>query len=108
MDAGVESKPYSYNPPLREIKGGSSSNSGDAINAVRDTARILLLARAYRVRGHFAANLDPLGIATRHHVNQPPHYSQYGLTEADLDRKFYVGDRLFLDSVEEKYCCMSN
>ncbi len=32
--------------------------------ATRDSIRALMLIRAYRVRGHFHANLDPLGLRT--------------------------------------------
>ncbi|MCB1051019.1 MAG: 2-oxoglutarate dehydrogenase E1 component [Acidobacteria bacterium] len=44
------------------------------------------IVRAFRLRGHVLAQLDPLG------VNPDPHpeltLEHYGLTEADLDRKF--------------------
>ena len=51
-----------------------------------------MLIRAYRIRGHFHANLDPLGI------QEPPNEEEleptsYGFTEADYDR------RIFLDMV---------
>ncbi|MEZ5980213.1 MAG: 2-oxoglutarate dehydrogenase E1 component [Planctomycetota bacterium] len=48
--------------------------------------RVDQLIRAYRVRGHLLADLDPLGLprpAQRELDN-----SYYGLTEADLDRTF--------------------
>jgi 2-oxoglutarate dehydrogenase E1 component len=38
----------------------------DVERATRDSVRALMLIRAYRARGHFHANLDPLGL-------QPPH-----------------------------------
>ena len=37
--------------------------SNDAIQrAVLDSVRALMLIRAYRIRGHLAADLDPLGM----------------------------------------------
>jgi 2-oxoglutarate dehydrogenase E1 component len=61
---------------------------------ILDHLKVQLLVRAYQVRGHHLANLDPLGIldpdlATEH----PPELdlSFYGLSEADLDRSFFLG-----------------
>ena len=61
----------------------------DVERATRDSVRALMLIRAYRARGHFHANLDPLGL-------QPPNNeeeldpSAYGFTEADLDRPIFL------------------
>ncbi len=41
---------------------GSNLTSADVQQATRDSVRALMLIRAYRMRGHFHANLDPLGI----------------------------------------------
>jgi 2-oxoglutarate dehydrogenase E1 component len=67
-------------------------SSADVMQATRDSIHALMLIRAYRMRGHFHANLDPLGI------QQPPDEAEldprsYGFTEADMDR------RIFLDMV---------
>jgi 2-oxoglutarate dehydrogenase E1 component len=51
-----------------------------------------MLIRAYRVRGHLHAKLDPLGIQQRAD-NEELHPSHYGFTDADWDRK------IFLDNV---------
>jgi 2-oxoglutarate dehydrogenase E1 component len=64
--------------------------------ATRDSIRALMLIRAYRARGHFHANLDPLGL-------QPPNNEEeldprtYGFTEADLDRPIFLDHVLGLD-----------
>jgi 2-oxoglutarate dehydrogenase E1 component len=61
----------------------------DVERATRDSVRALMLIRAYRARGHFHANLDPLGL-------QPPYNeeeldpSAYGFGEADLDRPIFL------------------
>src|SRR5579883_2020323 len=45
--------------------------------AARDSLRALMLIRAYRVRGHLEARLDPLGLtAPRHHSELDP--ASYG------------------------------
>src|SRR5436309_4347013 len=57
--------------------------------ATRDSIRALMLIRAYRARGHFHANLDPLGL-------EPPKDEQdldprsYGFTETDYDRTIFL------------------
>ena len=56
---------------------------------IRDHLRVIMLIRAYRVRGHLIAKLDPLGL-----THKAPHpeldYRSYGFTDADLDREFYL------------------
>ena len=44
-----------------QAKGGELS-AADVHQATRDSVRALMLIRAYRMRGHFHAKLDPLGI----------------------------------------------
>jgi 2-oxoglutarate dehydrogenase E1 component len=60
--------------------------------ATRDSIRALMLIRAYRARGHFHANLDPLGLEPRKNEEELDPRS-YGFTDADMDR------RIFLDKV---------
>ena len=49
-------KPRPRPPPRRQRGRRSSSAAGDSIRA-------MMLIRTYRVRGHLAANLDPLGLS---------------------------------------------
>ena len=57
--------------------------------ATRDSVRAIMMIRAYRMRGHFHANLDPLGLASRdNHAELHP--SSYGFTEADWDRRIFI------------------
>src|SRR4030081_2803739 len=74
-----------------QAKGGELT-AADIHQATRDSVRALMLIRAYRIRGHFHAKLDPLGL-------EPPKNEEeldprtYGFTDADFDR------RIFLDKV---------
>ncbi|HXS38822.1 MAG TPA: 2-oxoglutarate dehydrogenase E1 component, partial [Stellaceae bacterium] len=57
--------------------------------AALDSVRAMNLIRAYRVRGHMIADLDPLGLANRsYHPDLDP--ATYGFTEADYDRPIFV------------------
>ena len=64
--------------------------------AANDSIQAMMLIRTYRVRGHLAAKLDPLGLA---HYELPddltPAY--HGFTEGDLDRKIWLGGTLGFD-----------
>src|SRR5215210_2050656 len=63
------------------------------LRAADDSIRAMMLIRTYRVRGHLAAKLDPLGL---YHSELPadltPAY--HGFTDADLDRPIYLGGAL--------------
>src|SRR6201997_5042182 len=64
--------------------------------ATRDSVRAIMLIRAYRMRGHFHANLDPLGIeAPRNREELDPR--SYGFTDADFDRKIFLDHVLGLE-----------
>jgi 2-oxoglutarate dehydrogenase E1 component len=70
--------------------------SDEAIKrAVLDSIRALMIIRAYRIRGHLAADLDPLGMreASKHPELDP---KSYGFTEADMDRPIFIDNVLGL------------
>ncbi len=48
--------------------------------------RVDQIVRAYRVRGHLIARIDPLGMPRAEHPELDPEF--YGLTETDLERVF--------------------
>ncbi len=64
--------------------------------ATRDSVRALMLIRAFRIRGHLAADLDPLKLEPPlpHEELDPV---SYGFTEADLDRKIFLDHVLGLE-----------
>jgi 2-oxoglutarate dehydrogenase E1 component len=80
--------------------------------AVLDSVRALMLIRAYRIRGHLAAQLDPLGL--RDHGYRPElDPKSYGFTEADMDRPIFIDNvlglqvasiREIVDIVKRTYC----
>jgi len=65
--------------------------------AADDSVRAMMLIRTYRVRGHLAADLDPLGLSHRElPADLTPDY--HGFTAADLDRSVYIGGALGLET----------
>ena len=79
---------------------------------IRDSLRVLMLIRAYRVRGHLIANLDPLGIeGQKHHPELDP--ATYGFADSDYDRRFFIDGvlgresatlREILETLKQVYC----
>ena len=80
--------------------------------AVLDSIRALMIIRAYRIRGHLVADLDPLGMR-----DQTPHPEldpkSYGFTEADMDRPIFIDNvlglqiasmRQIIDIIKRTYC----
>ena len=64
--------------------------------ATLDSIRALMLIRAYRVRGHLQAKLDPLGLAkeTAHSELDP---ETYGFGADDMDRHIFINFVLGLE-----------
>jgi len=80
--------------------------------AVLDSIRALMLIRAYRIRGHLVAELDPLGMrdATPHPELDP---ASYGFAGADMDRPIFIDNvlglqiatmRQIVEIVRRTYC----
>ncbi|AJE48589.1 2-oxoglutarate dehydrogenase E1 component [Celeribacter indicus] len=80
--------------------------------AVLDSIRAIMIIRAYRIRGHLIADLDPLKMR-----DQDPHPEldpkSYGFTEADMDRPIFIDNvlglahasmRQILDVLKRTYC----
>ncbi|WP_099827219.1 2-oxoglutarate dehydrogenase E1 component [Oceaniglobus indicus] len=78
-----------------EEKGVSVSDT-QIRKAVLDSIRALMLIRAYRIRGHLAADLDPLGMRdSGDHPELDP--ASYGFDAADMDRPIFIDNVLGLE-----------
>ena len=75
----------------------SGASSDDVRQATKDSLRALMLIRAYRMRGHLIADLDPLKLdVLEPHPELEP--VTYGFTEADMDREIFIDGVLGLET----------
>ncbi|KZT60346.1 2-oxoglutarate dehydrogenase, E1 component [Calocera cornea HHB12733] len=130
MDKGLPSE-KAFQPPPRpgsedeelQLAGPSPSLSLGGGTQVSDHLKVQLLVRAYQVRGHHIADLDPLGIMDADLDQSVPAeltIAHYGWTEADLDHEISLGPgilprfatggrnsmtiREIIDKLKEIYC----
>lgn len=102
------------NQPMKNGYAGGITNKISANNkqALLDSLNALMLIRAYRIRGHLTANLDPLGIhKEKSHPELDP--KTYGFSAHDMDRPIFLNQvlgletataREILDLVQRTYC----
>ncbi len=113
--------PTQMEPAPKPAKGGKPApaaapapavSQADIIKAAGDAIRAQMLIRTYRVRGHLAANLDPLGLSKRE-MPEDLRTEYHGFTDADIDRPVYLGGtmgmewatvRQLVDTLRKNYC----
>ena len=95
--------PSQMEPAAKPAKGAPKPAAApaapqvDVTRAAADSIRAMMLIRTYRVRGHLAANLDPLGLTKQElPADLTPEY--HGFSGADLDRPVYIGGALGLET----------
>ena len=81
----------------RAQSAGFDLSPAVSLRATQDSIRALMLIRAYRVIGHLAADLDPLGISDRK-IHRELLPETYGFTDADLDRPIFIDRVLGLET----------
>ncbi len=75
---------------------GLPASDTDVAVAAGDSIRAMMLIRTYRVRGHLAANLDPLGLTKQDiPADLTPEY--HGFSGDALDKQVFVGGTLGLN-----------
>ncbi|QPC86030.1 2-oxoglutarate dehydrogenase E1 component [Mesorhizobium sp. NBSH29] len=78
--------------------GGSAAISdADVLRATRDSVRAIMMIRAYRMRGHLHADLDPLGLAKPLEDYNELSPEAYGFTAEDYDRQIFIDNVLGLE-----------
>lgn len=96
----------------KAAKVGVEVSDEQVQRAVLDSIRALMLIRAYRIRGHLAADLDPLAMRSdAPHPELDP--QSYGFMAADMDRPIFIDNvlglqvasmRQIVDIVKRTYC----
>jgi 2-oxoglutarate dehydrogenase E1 component len=91
---------------------GVSLTDAQLQRAVLDSVRALMLIRAYRIRGHLIADVDPLQMRDQT-VHPELDARSYGFTEADMDRPIFLDKvlglemasmRQIMEIVKRTYC----
>ena len=118
LTAGLD--PTQMEPAPKPAKGGApakpaapAASTADVTKAAEDSIRAMLLIRTYRVRGHLAANLDPLNLSGLRELPADLRTEYHGFADGDLDRPVYLGGSLGLewatvrevvDTLRRNYC----
>ncbi|WP_415393280.1 2-oxoglutarate dehydrogenase E1 component [Paracoccus sp. SJTW-4] len=93
--AKAEAKGAQDKIAAKAAEKGVSLSDEQLRRAVLDSVRAIMLIRAYRIRGHLFADLDPLGMR-----EMPPlgelDPATYGFTASDLDRPIFIDNVLGL------------
>ncbi|MFZ1814997.1 MAG: 2-oxoglutarate dehydrogenase E1 component [Rhizobiaceae bacterium] len=92
---------------------GPGMSEEEVTQAARDSVRAIMMIRAYRMRGHLHANLDPLGLADPVNDYKELAPENYGFTPQDHDRRIFIDHVLgleyatipeMLDILKRTYC----
>jgi len=73
----------------KSFEKGVDLTASTVQQATLDSVHALMMIRAYRMRGHLHAKLDPLNLKVPDDEAEL-HPSHYGFTEADYDRKIFL------------------
>ncbi|GKZ01039.1 hypothetical protein MPSEU_001055300 [Mayamaea pseudoterrestris] len=123
LAADVPYNPNDYASPSAALSPMKPFKTTDELAAPSDSLAVSHLIRAYQVNGHFAANLDPLGVYNRDAFPKrpctymdlsrtngyPPELTieYHGFTQADLDRRLHFkgrssgGNKGFLEELSQ-------
>ena len=97
----------------QKIKKEKPNISSDEIEqSTKDSVRAIMMIRAYRIRGHLNADLDPLGLIEKE--NTPELLPEtYGFSQIDMEKKIFLDEvlglkygtlREILDILKRTYC----
>ncbi|KAJ2996593.1 2-oxoglutarate dehydrogenase E1 component [Globomyces sp. JEL0801] len=105
--ASGSTNPFSTPPTLmapvdtEATVGDVGSITSIPTGEILDHMKVQLMVRAYQIRGHQLAKLDPLEINFTEASTAPElSLAHYGFTDADLDRKFFLGSGILPQFVE--------
>ena len=67
--------------------------AGQNQSSITESIKAIALIRAYRIRGHLIANLDPLGMMERNYIHEL-HPEDHGFKKEDYSKKIFIGSYL--------------
>jgi len=89
--ASDKTKIVGYKKPFIERrKKAAGRRATDTQESSSASIRAHMLIRAYRVRGHLIANLDPLGLSVRQ-SHPELEIERYGFSEKDMGQEIFLG-----------------
>ena len=72
---------------------GQNQNISTSQSSITQSIKAIALIRAYRIRGHLIANLDPLGMMERNYIHEL-HPEDHGFKKEDYSKKIFIGSYL--------------
>ena len=72
---------------------GQNQNISTSQSSITQSIKAIALIRAYRIRGHLIANLDPLGMMERNYIHEL-HPEDHGFKKEDYGKKIFIGSYL--------------
>jgi 2-oxoglutarate dehydrogenase E1 component len=96
-DIGVDEAAMVERAAAHAEKTDPGVDPAEVRKATQDSIRAIMMIRAYRMRGHLAADLDPLGL---HAFDEQPELdpASYGFGPADMDREVFIDGHLGLET----------
>ena len=113
LEPALEGKIAARGARAAAATGAPAPTPTDVLRATRDSLKALMMIRAYRIRGHLAANLDPLGLNDMREAQPELDPATYGFGPEDLDRPIFIDKvlgletatvRQMLDILRRTYC----
>ena len=84
------------NQENEKLETNINLNNSEIEKSKNDSIKAIALIRAYRIRGHLIANLDPLKMMEREYLHEL-HPADHGFEKKDYDKKIYLNNYLDKD-----------
>ena len=84
------------NQENEKLETNINLNNSEIEKSKNDSIKAIALIRAYRIRGHLIANLDPLKMMKREYLHEL-HPADHGFEKKDYDKKIYLNNYLDKD-----------
>ena len=83
------------NEKIKKEKDDNLSPTVSSEDSTKDSVRAIMMIRAYRIRGHLNAELDPLKLLKKEYAPELDPMT-YGFSDKDLNKKIFLDDVLGL------------